>query len=120
MERQCLQCISEMLPALAPHPSYLPSQGATTSTVQQKQQQAEGDVDEDNMPIEDKDFLWLHASRRVSLHRNRHVAFLSRHLDVPFSASMMELAASRPWLVYWMVHGLCLLDAFPRAVYADQ
>lgn len=119
VERQCLQCISEMLPALAPHPSYLPSQGPPQEPLQQKQQ-PERDLDEDNMPIEDKDFLWERASRRVLLQRSRHVAFLSRHLEVPFSSSMMELAASRPWLIYWMVHGLSLLDAFPRAAHADK
>ncbi|KAL8424584.1 hypothetical protein Efla_003700 [Eimeria flavescens] len=125
VERQCLDCISEMLPALAPHPSYLASQAPSPASGRQGRQQQEGrlkeeDPDEDNMPIEDKDFLWQRASRRVLLHRSRHVAFLSRHLDVPFSANMMELAASRPWLVYWMVHGLCLLDAFPRSAYADR
>ncbi|KAL8438106.1 hypothetical protein ACSSS7_000471 [Eimeria intestinalis] len=125
VERQCLQCFSEMLPALAPHPSYLPSQAPSPDSSKQEKQaqqgaQEEEDLDDDNMPIEDKDFLWQRATRRVLLHRSRHVAFLSRHLDTPFSASMMELAASRPWLVYWMVHGLCLLDAFPRSTYADK
>ncbi|KAL8454521.1 hypothetical protein Emed_000242 [Eimeria media] len=125
VERQCLQCFSEMLPALAPHPSYLPSQSPSPASGKEAKQEQQGgqeeeDLDEDNMPIEDKDFLWQRATRRVLLHRSRHVAFLSRHLDTPFSASMMELAASRPWLVYWMVHGLCLLDAFPRSAYADK
>ncbi|XP_026191960.1 protein farnesyltransferase subunit beta [Cyclospora cayetanensis] len=131
VERQCLQCYSEMLPALAPHPSYLPLQdpppsSSTPNKEQQQQQQtrdalaADRDMDEDSMPIEDKDFLWSRASRRVELQRSRHIAFLGKRLEVPFSANMMELAASRPWLIYWMVHGLSLLDAFPRDTHADS
>lgn len=126
VERRCLQCFSEVLPALAPHPSYLATQSPANEQQQQQPQQGgsteEGDnnLDEENMPIEDKDFLWLRASRLISLHRDRHVAFLTRNLRLPFPASVVDLAASRPWLIYWMVHGLCLLDAFPRADYEDQ
>lgn len=128
VEQQCLKCFSDLFPALAPHPSSLSSQIASPGhpqnqqRLQQKGEQGNADDEEGNadMPIEDLEFLWKRAARQVSLHRSRHVAFLTKHLDVPFSEEMMELAASRPWLIYWMVHGLALLEALPRATYADR
>ncbi|CDJ68266.1 protein farnesyltranstransferase beta subunit, putative [Eimeria necatrix] len=128
VEQRCLKCFSDLFPALAPHPSSLSSQIASPGhpqnqqRLQQKGEQGNADDEEGNadMPIEDLEFLWKRAARQVSLHRSRHVAFLTKHLDVPFSEEMMELAASRPWLIYWMVHGLALLEALPRATYADR
>lgn len=128
VEQQCLKCFSDFFPALAPHPSSLSSQIASPGHPQNQQQlqqrgeqgNAEDEEGNADMPIEDLEFLWKRAARQVSLHRSRHVAFLTKHLDVPFSEEMMELAASRPWLIYWMVHGLALLEALPRATYADR
>eukprot|EP00124_Ichthyophonus_hoferi_P004880 Ihof_evm1s601 gene=Ihof_evmTU1s601 len=46
--------------------------------------------------------------RRVQLKRDAHIRYLTRGLD-SLSGSFVCLDASRPWLVYWMVHSLSLL-----------
>ena len=49
---------------------------------------------------------------RCLLVRHRHVAYLRRGLE-RLSSGMACLDASRPWLCYWMLHGLELLGAPP-------
>ena len=49
---------------------------------------------------------------RVRLLRNLHARYCRRGLD-GLSRYMSALDASRPWLCYWIVHSLALLDALP-------
>uniref|UniRef100_A0A131XVC9 Protein farnesyltransferase subunit beta n=1 Tax=Ixodes ricinus TaxID=34613 RepID=A0A131XVC9_IXORI len=50
------------------------------------------------------------------LHHERHIAFLMKglsHLPLPYQ----DLDASRPWLCYWILHSLELLDT---SIYAEM
>mmetsp|Transcript_6028 Transcript_6028/g.17613 ORF Transcript_6028/g.17613 Transcript_6028/m.17613 type:complete len:522 (+) Transcript_6028:410-1975(+) len=53
------------------------------------------------------------SSASIRLLRNRHAAYLSRALTQPLSRGFVALDASRPWIVYWTLHSLDLLDALP-------
>ncbi|KAK4052501.1 CAAX farnesyltransferase (FTase) subunit beta [Microbotryomycetes sp. JL201] len=44
------------------------------------------------------------------LHRAEHVAFLSSFLRDKLHSAFTALDASRPWLLYWCIHSLALLD----------
>ncbi|CEG45787.1 farnesyltransferase beta subunit [Plasmopara halstedii] len=46
------------------------------------------------------------------LMREKHVAYLKRGLT-RLSAGFVTLDASRPWIIYWILHALELLDALP-------
>eukprot|EP00240_Pyramimonas_obovata_P005810 CAMPEP_0118940664 /NCGR_PEP_ID=MMETSP1169-20130426/31998_1 /TAXON_ID=36882 /ORGANISM="Pyramimonas obovata, Strain CCMP722" /LENGTH=342 /DNA_ID=CAMNT_0006885215 /DNA_START=111 /DNA_END=1135 /DNA_ORIENTATION=- len=57
--------------------------------------------------------------RALVLLRAQHVAFLKRGLR-NLSESHRVLDASRPWLCYWAMHGLCLLgEEIPEDVASD-
>ena len=47
--------------------------------------------------------------KRVKLERARHVRYLKSGLK-GLPTHFVSLDASTPWLVYWMVHSLDLLD----------
>jgi len=49
----------------------------------------------------------------VRLLRKLTVEYLRRGLEKPLGRSYTSLDASRPWLIYWMLHALTVLDAFP-------
>ena len=49
----------------------------------------------------------------IQLLRNQHVSYLSRALQNPLSSSFVSLDASRPWIIYWTLHALDLLDSLP-------
>jgi len=51
--------------------------------------------------------------RQSFLLREKTVNYLRRGLQNPLGPSYTSLDASRPWLVYWMLHALELLNAFP-------
>ncbi|PFH34417.1 prenyltransferase and squalene oxidase repeat-containing protein [Besnoitia besnoiti] len=59
-------------------------------------------------------------NRPLKLRMRDHVAFSKCHLDKPFTSGMMELDASRCWLVFWMTHALDLMGAFNAARYRDR
>uniref|UniRef100_M4BJD9 Protein farnesyltransferase subunit beta n=2 Tax=Hyaloperonospora arabidopsidis (strain Emoy2) TaxID=559515 RepID=M4BJD9_HYAAE len=44
--------------------------------------------------------------------REKHVAYLERGLT-RLSSGFVSLDASRPWIIYWILHALDLLDALP-------
>lgn len=54
----------------------------------------------------------LDASGNPRLMREKHVAYLLRGLR-SLSPGYVSLDASRPWLCYWILHSLDLLDALP-------
>ena len=59
------------------------------------------------------DYGWLDATTgKPRLLRRKHAAYCRRGLE-GLSASYACLDASRPWLLYWMIHALELLDALP-------
>jgi len=60
--------------------------------------------------LEDLGFL---RCDQVALLRKPTVEYLMKGLTSTLGPSYTSLAASRPWLVYWMLHALELLDAFP-------
>lgn len=45
----------------------------------------------------------------TELNREAHIAFLKRGLTEPLHSSFIALEASRPWIIYWILHGLDLL-----------
>jgi protein farnesyltransferase subunit beta len=56
---------------------------------------------------------FLDEEGRVLLLRDKTVAYLRKSLSEPLHSGYVSLDASRPWLVYWMLHALELLGAFP-------
>lgn len=56
----------------------------------------------------------------LELHRKVHVTFLKGGLG-QLSAGFAALDAGRPWICYWIVHGLALLNApLPASISADD
>lgn len=49
--------------------------------------------------------------KSLKLHRELHVEFLQRGLSEPLRPSFISLEASRPWIIYWILHALDLLGA---------
>ncbi|KAJ8614444.1 hypothetical protein CTAYLR_000801, partial [Chrysophaeum taylorii] len=54
----------------------------------------------------------LDDAGKPRLMREKHVTYLQRGL-ASLSAAYVSLDASRPWLCYWILHSLDLLDALP-------
>lgn len=44
------------------------------------------------------------------LQKSQHLSFLTRFLTAPLSAGYTGLDASRPWILYWVLHSLSLFD----------
>lgn len=55
----------------------------------------------------------LGTTGEVRLMREMHVAYIRKGMS-GLSSGYVSLDASRPWLVYWMVHALDLLDSMPE------
>ena len=69
---------------------------------------------EEQQAVEKKIISWMERTSavgddRVSLWREKHIQFLKRGL-VQLSPDYECLDASRPWLCYWIIHSLSLLD----------
>ncbi|KEP60615.1 UNVERIFIED_CONTAM: prenyltransferase and squalene oxidase repeat-containing protein [Hammondia hammondi] len=60
------------------------------------------------------------GSAPAKLRTSAHIAFAQRYLEKPFGNGMMELDASRCWLVYWMVHSLDLMDTFDPSQHRER
>lgn len=45
----------------------------------------------------------------IAINREAHIEFLSRGLVEPLKASYVSLEASRPWIAFWILHGLDLM-----------
>lgn len=45
----------------------------------------------------------------IAINREAHIEFLSRGLLEPLKASYVSLEASRPWIAFWILHGLDLM-----------
>lgn len=56
----------------------------------------------------------LHYWLSIRLERQRHVDYIERGLE-HLGRWMVALDASRPWLTYWMLHSLDLLETPLRA-----
>jgi protein farnesyltransferase subunit beta len=50
---------------------------------------------------------------QVCLLREKHAAFVTRALFAPLPAGYVSLDSSRPWIIYWCLHSLDLLDRLP-------
>ena len=48
----------------------------------------------------------------IRLLREAHITYLSRALSEPLSKGFVSLDASHPWMIYWCLHSLDLLDYF--------
>nr|CCA25568.1 prenyltransferaselike protein putative [Albugo laibachii Nc14] len=59
---------------------------------------------------------FLDKDLKAKLLRDKHVEFLKRGLS-HLSGGFFTLDASRPWLCYWMLHGLQLLETPPTEIY---
>lgn len=53
----------------------------------------------------------LSAPAPPALNKPQHLQFLTKILAAPLPAGYTGLDASRPWLLYWTLHSLALLDA---------
>ena len=49
----------------------------------------------------------------VCLLQQAHVHYLTSALRAPLKASFVSLDSSRPWIMYWCLHSLDLMDALP-------
>ena len=52
----------------------------------------------------------LAATAPPALHRDTHARYLTKLLTQPLPKHFTGLDASRPWLLYWAIHALALLD----------
>lgn len=57
---------------------------------------------------------------RVCLLRDKHVRYLTKALEQPLNANYVSLDSSRPWMVYWTLHSLDLLDALPSCTTLER
>ena len=62
--------------------------------------------------LEEAGVVGEHVQGGLTLQRQQHVAYLRAGLET-LSAGHAALDASRPWLCYWILHALALLDALP-------
>ena len=53
-----------------------------------------------------------HVQGGLTLQRRQHVDYLLHGLET-LSAGHASLDASRPWLCYWILHSLAILNALP-------
>lgn len=50
----------------------------------------------------------------VQLLRDKHIEYLSQVWKRPLKAGFVTLDSSRPWMLYWCLHGVDLLDGLSR------
>ena len=50
---------------------------------------------------------------KIRLLRQRHVAYLTNALSKALPSGFVVLDASKPWIMYWILHALNILDALP-------
>jgi len=60
----------------------------------------------------------FNPTRDIVLDRERHVEFLRRGLAEPLHGSYISLEASRPWIIFWILHALDLLGE--RSIIEDE
>jgi len=53
-------------------------------------------------------------SFQIRLLRDKHREYLTRALTKPLHPNYVSLDASRPWIIYWTLHSLDLLDELPE------
>ncbi|TMW57612.1 hypothetical protein Poli38472_003537 [Pythium oligandrum] len=77
----------------------------------------------DMLPLDQQLQLQEHGFTNTSLEprlmREKHVSYLTRSLP-RFAAGFVSLDASRPWIAYWILHSLELLDAMPDQETIDR
>ena len=61
----------------------------------------------------DKNDLEDDDDYRVQLLRQKHSEYLTRALTRTLAPSYVSLDASRPWIIYWTLHSLDMLDSLP-------
>jgi protein farnesyltransferase subunit beta len=52
-------------------------------------------------------------SLKIQMLRQKHIQYLTKALEIPLGAGFISLDASRPWMVYWTLHSLDLLQGLP-------
>ncbi|GAA5846975.1 hypothetical protein JCM9279_006974 [Rhodotorula babjevae] len=82
-----------------------PSDGVPTSDTLRLQHQAEQSISHLLT-----DHLAASATVPPALHRDSHARYLTKLLTQPLPRHFTGLDASRPWLLYWSIHSLALLD----------
>lgn len=50
----------------------------------------------------------------IQLLREKHVKYANRPYTLPLPGSYISLDSSKPWIIYWTLHSLDLLDALPE------
>ncbi|KAJ1396126.1 terpenoid cyclases/protein prenyltransferase alpha-alpha toroid, partial [Ochromonadaceae sp. CCMP2298] len=58
----------------------------------------------------------VNFSKEIRLLRSMHATYLTSGLQ-QLSWGFVSLDASRPWIMYWIIHALYLLDREPRYIY---
>ena len=54
---------------------------------------------------------FVSSSGQVRLLRKQHVMYLTKALSSNLPGGFVSLDASRPWICYWILHALNLLDS---------
>jgi len=67
-----------------------------------------------NSSSRDKDTLMDQHQFDICLLRTKHITYCLNALLRPLPSSYFSLDSSRPWMIYWNLHSLDLLDALPE------
>eukprot|EP00559_Dactyliosolen_fragilissimus_P002237 CAMPEP_0184858318 /NCGR_PEP_ID=MMETSP0580-20130426/3434_1 /TAXON_ID=1118495 /ORGANISM="Dactyliosolen fragilissimus" /LENGTH=667 /DNA_ID=CAMNT_0027354407 /DNA_START=202 /DNA_END=2205 /DNA_ORIENTATION=+ len=94
---------------LPPHsPTNTQTKSTTSSATTNNNTSTNANTDQNNTPP---------SSYDIRLLRKRHIDYLTRplhHGDIqPLPRGYTSLDSSRPWILYWCLHGLDLLDGLP-------
>ncbi|RMX67720.1 hypothetical protein DD238_001459 [Peronospora effusa] len=66
-----------------------------------------------NQQLQLQQLSFINTDLEPLLMREKHVEYLKRGLT-RLSSGFVALDASRPWIIYWILHALDLLDALPE------
>lgn len=60
----------------------------------------------------------INDEQDIQLLRSKHISYMLHNLQSTLPAGFISLDASRPWICYWIVHALYLLDHEPVSHYS--
>lgn len=71
-------------------------------------------ISSDNSSKRDREIVNDPHQYDICLLRSKHTVYCYNALTKPLPASYFSLDASRPWMIYWNLHSLDLLNALPE------
>eukprot|EP00978_Attheya_sp_CCMP212_P034995 scaffold149980_cov52-Attheya_sp.AAC.2 len=80
------------------------------SVLSLEEKDMDAEAEEEETKVDDDDSVYYY---QVCLLREKHAAFVTRALFAPLPAGYVSLDSSRPWIIYWCLHSLDLLDRLP-------